>query len=333
MPRTIVISAWRLDNSTAGSPIAKQKPSWEEKLSELKNQIAATKNVAQAADLWVFCVPEYFFYDHANGCPYNESDKEIIRKGLAGIGSDITNLLTVPGSIYWSKTQTREREKMERSLGKGKEKAAARDLTKYLDRLKLSLPNSAPELGDAGEEATKEIEYLSKCYKSEVGTFEKIMQEDPAKLKLVKNTAYFVARGEIVHTYDKKYPADTEMGHSGECFLPGVRPPAFDLTVKGKPFRIGIELCADHVHGSLMLHTPRDVDIHLVISCYVGTYDQYRWVRDSGLFVHCDSKAKPEFTQMVNGAQATGENNTVKLLKTTDSTWDSKIHHAAATLP
>ena len=86
MPRTIVISAWHLNNSPAGSPIAKQKPTWEAKLSELKNQIAATKNVAQAADLWVFCVPEYFFYDHANECPYNESDKEIIRKGLAGIG-------------------------------------------------------------------------------------------------------------------------------------------------------------------------------------------------------------------------------------------------------
>jgi hypothetical protein len=249
--------------------------------------------------------------------------------------SKLANLLVAAGSIYWSKTQTRSPTKIAESHKGQQPKTEKRDLAKYPDRLNLSLPDTTGSRGDAGAEAKKEIEYLSQRYAKDSQDFAKSYLESPDKLRLVKNTACFIFRNEIIYIYDKKYPAEEELGYPGECFLPGTRPPAFDLPVsQAAKFRIGIELCADHVHGSLMLHTQRNIDIHVLLSCWIDTYPQYRWVKDGGLFVHCDAKNRPEVEQLYQGQAAKGESEDApKLLDATPASWGTKVFHYLTQLP
>ncbi|MBA3312432.1 MAG: hypothetical protein M3552_05120 [Planctomycetota bacterium] len=105
---------------------------------------------------------------------------------------------------------------------------------------------------------------------------------------MMQNTAYAFLNGNVVFEYAKQGNYHEEAGDGSLVFAPGAKSGVQNI----EGIRFGFEICLDHNLGTLskQLRNGREIDIHIVMSDWVGFSAGNVVARDGGFFVHASTE-------------------------------------------
>ena len=233
---------------------------------------------------------------------YDEDTKEgLLRHEIKSLGAEFPGFLIVPGSVFWFKTLIRSNLRLARATRENKTKTDIRDPAKYASR-PMAMPAGLAEMMEKDHPRAFDAKLLDDVHKQfvkDVTATSKQLEANDRDVRMVKNTLFSVYENNLF-VYDKKYPFDTEFGLSNERFLPGHRSPQF--TLPGLNLKVAVEICSDHVYGSLTLNNLKDNDIHIVVSDDVGGLcEEHFACKRGGYFVNVDRMREPTVMKNVDG--------------------------------
>lgn len=259
-----------------------------------KDPIKPTEKVHKAnetKDQFLFVAPEYLFTAKDSHF-MDEQSCEMLRAQLVFLSLRYPDLLLIPGSAGWFKTNQRAAAKLFRKKVEPKDyaKKSKRDMGKYVGRLEKELGRELDyetAMGkenmylykNAHEDKDFNIEYSLKEFADK-------LKESGDEIRIVKNTCFVLHQAGIIHKYDKSFEAASGMGYDEDIekidlkrptlFMPGKHNPAF--THGGVSY--GLELCADHNSAALALYSktikPTDIDVQIVMSASTELEDKHQ---------------------------------------------------------
>ncbi|MDX1547575.1 MAG: hypothetical protein R3247_11335, partial [Rhodothermales bacterium] len=248
-------------------------PAMKEKASQLYQE-----------PLFIFVAPEFLF-STVEGHFLQEEIKERIRLGLIAISKRYPEVLIVPGTIAWYKT-------VERSPSRAKRAGPAappRDFSLYLAQYDTEVHAPTRYAGWAQEA----LRGYQEDQREQFG--ERLKRNDPA-LKIARNTVFLLYQGDVWHKYSKRHESldehDLSLDVPGTAdyknivFAPSITSP---LVPPIQGLTIGIEICADHEHASL-LNTGSRCDIQIVCSATVSVFREHASLKPTGILIQADSQ-------------------------------------------
>jgi predicted amidohydrolase len=220
--------------------------------------------------LYLFVAPEYLLSEtggrHIVGKvrqgPHTEDAKEYLLRELATLSADYPDMILIPGSFTWKKSQARASEPPNEIGGR---------MTKAIKRVMLS------PLSD-GEKKAKLA----------------VLQGHDPKIKqvaiwLAYSTAYVFYGGSIIHKYSKQVDAaevsDIESDGGHVIFVPGDRSARF--SVDGIDF--ALEICGEHAAAVRAHEGGNFVDVHVIVSATVSGNATNYIAKHRGWVVHADA--------------------------------------------
>ncbi len=232
----------------------------------------------------VFVAPEYLFTGAASHF-MTETQQGIVRADLVFLSLRFPDLLLIPGSMGWFKTEVRSGMVLFRKKRTGNPGADQRSMGKYIERYSKAaseIPNYSkfPSFLQHlyKEEATQLQDHRSK----EIG---RLGEKENPPFRVAKNTCLVLHGCRVIHKYDKVFeaissanPKERDLLPADQdhpvLFMPGNHSPVFEA----KGIKYGLELCVDHNLGALRLYceniSSSAVDIQIVMSATTGLEDQ-----------------------------------------------------------
>jgi hypothetical protein len=249
----------------------------------------------------IFVAPEYMFMNACQPYLHNVTDdrflnlttRDQIINSLTEIskGHDV-QLIFVPGSIAYKKPFFRQGDSAEEISARN-----ARVLGRIESGANLYVSNSvsiaqARQVALSGAFDTPGASYPALNTDQKLQKFNQAYAATSADLHIGENKMYMFHKGKVIASYKKKcdfhevlpgYPQPT-------VFLPGEKKGR--ATVSGVPF--GVELCLDHVNGTLSSAGSVTGDlpvVHAVASAWVSLDGGNAVVRPGGYMVHASSNS------------------------------------------
>jgi predicted amidohydrolase len=248
----------------------------------MEEMAKASPDHANSGALKIFVAPEFFF-SSPNG-PVYEEQKELVRNQLIEISAKFHDILIIPGSITWWKAAQRSALRAQRKQEKpGLPKE--RDFSKYLALYDEKQPEASTDFAGWARES------LDPLRKKQRALLEKHRNE----LKILHNTVFVLYDGTVWHKYNKRHEGVNEFEFSLEMKgsyedLMMIFPPTHSNpnlpTING--IRIGVEVCADHEHASLLTYSAKSNHIHIVCSATVSVFRKHAAVMEGGVMIQAD---------------------------------------------
>jgi hypothetical protein len=292
----VVAATWSVNTENQSKQVGKETLSalkWAARCTLLEAVVEsshqAMKKHATKDSLLVFVAPEFYFSDSAEHF-YDENTKEQIRASLVGLSKKYPEMLIVPGSVAWFKTAERSELHAIRRAEGGKENTP-RNLAKHVQRYgAIKRPEYQSEYAeDTGEVLADHRKY----YAQELA---RQLSDSPAHVRIARNTVFVLYGGGVWHKYNKRHELVSERAYEVPSyakpkttfFAPSVTDPTLP-SIKG--LKIGIEVCADHEHHSLLSSGGgRNYHLHIICSATVYPAREHSAVRDDGALIHADSR-------------------------------------------
>jgi hypothetical protein len=296
MPRNIVVTLWTIDTEKR----AKGQPKSRVLGVDLDGRLAlmaetiekAAAEMAKQADkdteLAIFLAPEYFFVHCNEDAPARHfltvDERNLLIERLAKLAGGHQDVLMVPGTIGWSRAAS--------AIGEEERNAMARLAFPAVDGPRMTK--------DARETRKTLVQYNTKGKgegepEGEGAKFlPRLVVGDPG-LQVAGNTAV-VLHGGNRWLYTKRYESIADgmskdvpafVDYKNTMFGPGVNAPLAGTWGK---ISLGLEICADHEYGSLLVDTTLTCTIHAIVSATVTPFKANAALAAGGWLIDADSQ-------------------------------------------